>query len=347
MKVTPELGFALPERTEPSDKEMLSVRLVDGKYFVRINYSSLAVIQTCLRKAELMLYEKFRSKVESPATLFGTAVHKALEVFYSAPREERMIPVNFAERADVMIEGPDAGPTSSELLFRCIRTFLTHAEPLRALPDNDKRSLSAGVWLLCHYFRTYIDDPFTVLTDERGPITERFCESILLDSAELQITYFGTVDVVLRNDRTGVILPCDHKTSSVVGNEFYSRLKPNAQYSGYCWLAQNALGLDVDSFLVNALQVKSRPVTARGGPPQLPRQVTKRTQADLAEFKESVIHGVRTYIRATQERLWVLGDVNSCSMYGGCTFLPVCSSPAEIRKNVLEANFVKGKTDAG
>ena len=338
--IVPELGISMPERTEVSTKEMLTARRgLAGKWFVRTNYSSISIVQSCMRKAQLSLKEGYRTKAESPALVFGTAVHKALEVFYTGEREERILPTNFAKNADLILA--DANQ-SDELVYRAIRAFVHQAEPLRALPDTDKRSLSSGVWLLTHYLTSYIDDPFVIMRDERGPLTERFCEAVLFDSAELQITYFGTLDVILQNAATGVILPGDHKTSSVVGNDFYARLKPNHQYSGYVWLAQNALKLECDAFLVNCLQVKARPLTARGGPPQFPRQVTKRTVADLSEFREAVIWAVRQYVTALETGVWPIGEVNSCAMYGGCQYLPVCSSPAEIRANVLDASFLKG-----
>lgn len=344
MKIQPDLGPQVPPSEAPATpKEMLSVRFQDGKCFVRINYSSLSLIQTCLRKASYSLDRSLKSRKESSALIFGTAIHKALELFYSAPANERTLPANFISDADLAL---GSGYENDALVFRCLRAFVEKAEPLRALPDSDKRSLNAGVWLLTHHFKTYIDDPFVVFRDELGPVTERFSEAVLYDSKELQITYFGTIDVVLINERTGVILPADHKTSSVVGTEFYSRLKPNAQYSGYVFLCNQALGLKVDSFLVNCLQVKSRPVTARGQPPQFPRQVTRRTEEDLAEFRDLVVHYVRSYLASLGSGYWPQADVNSCSMYRGCQYLDVCASPAALRENILEANFASTAVEA-
>jgi len=342
MIISPDLGQTSLDIEKGPTKEMLSVRSDSvGKYYVRINSSSLSVIQTCARKSQYALSWGLKSKTQSPATLFGSAIHKALECFYSLPREMRILPRDFAKQTDLLIpQGAEAAKlAASHPLYACIDAFLCKALPLRVLPDSDKRSLSAGVWSLTHYFTTYVDDPFVVRTDASGPITERFCEAVLHDSDELQITYFGTIDCVLENSHSGVVLPCDHKTTSILGSDFYTRLNPNAQYSGYIFLAQQCLGIETDSFLVNALQVKPRPTTARGTPPNFVRQVTKRTPDDIAEFKESVVHSVRSYLSSLINNTWPLGDVNACSMYGGCTFHNICSAPRSLRSDVISATY--------
>jgi hypothetical protein len=48
---------------------------------------------------------------------------------------------------------------------------------------------------------------------------------------------------------------------------------------------------------------------------------------------------VDSYLRWKERDRWPLGDVNACAMYGGCEFLDVCSAPAELRDNILDAKF--------
>lgn len=343
MKITPDLGRPALERAPGPAKEMLSVRDEAGKLHFRINYSSLSIILTCMRKSELALLRGIKARAESPATLFGTAIHKALEVFYREPPENRQIPANFASNADLMIAGQFE---NDHFLYRAIAAFLKAAEPLRVLPESDKRSLSAGVWTLGHYFKTYIADPFVICSDDKGPMTERFCEIVLHDSPTLKITYFGTLDVILKNTQTNLILPGDHKTFSSNPSDFYKRVKPNHQYTGYVMLANEALGLSCDTFLVNGLQVKPRPVTARGGPPNFPRQPTRRTAEDIAEFKQAVVWACEQYAAAMKSGFWAMGDVNACAMYNGCQFQKVCEVPKSIRESVLSADFLEGVQSA-
>ncbi len=339
MKISPDLSQVSPIiAVEAGPKEMLSVLpQPDGRTKVRINYSSLDIIQTCPRKAYYLLERKLIAKNESPATLYGKAIHGALEVFYSHSRRERTMPKNFLEHAELIPAG--VAPPEGHFLYAAISRFCEIAAPLRALPDSDKRSLGTGIWTLFHYFKTYLEDPYVVFCDSAGPVTERRFSLPLLSRGLLDIELFGTIDVVLKHEVTGVIIPTDHKTSSVVGADFYSRLKPNAQYTGYLLGAQAVLGLDTDSFMVNAIQVKPRPVTARGMPPHFPRQITKRSPDDMQEFREQVYASVVSFLQWKETGIFPLGPVNSCASYGGCNFLEICSAPTLLRNAMIENKF--------
>ena len=86
-------GPALSPAAVP--KEMLSTSvLADGRTKVRINFSSLSIMQECWRKTEYSLVRGLRSNLESPATLFGSAIHKGLEEFYLSPKQDRELPLD-------------------------------------------------------------------------------------------------------------------------------------------------------------------------------------------------------------------------------------------------------------
>lgn len=335
--VLPDFSDVRPEIKREKVKEMLTVTKQGDLTIVRINSSSLGIILSCLRKSQYVLHRMLKSQNESTALLFGIAIHKALEVFYSHPRAERNIPPNFNECSDLMAYG-SAAP-SDHFLYKAVAAFVQAAQPLAFLPEQDKRSISTGVYLLQHYFKTYINDQYVVATDEHGPIVERTGEFSLYDDGKLHIIVFGTIDVVLRNLADGRLLPTDHKTTSTLGSDFFNRIKPNHQYTGYLLVARSALKLDVSEFLVNGIQVKERPKTARGTPPSFSRQATSRSEHDIQEFQDTVVWAVRTYLHALDSDVWPLGHVDACTHYGGCQFLEVCSAPSQLRENILEAKF--------
>lgn len=325
-------------------KQMISIERDGTQTLVRINSSSLSLIQTCPRKSFYLLHQGWRSKSTSPALVFGLAIHKALEVFYAWPKAVREIPTNFAEHAALMAHGHPA--PEHHFLYDAIKAFVTAGQPLKALPDTDKRSLTSGIWTLCHYFETYLTDPYTTYCDKVGSVTERTCEATLFEHPRLRIELFGTIDVVLRNGATGEVLPGDHKTASRMGADFLNRIKPNHQYTGYVYLAQKALDIQSENFCVNGIEVKARPLTARGKPPTFTRQITRRSEADIEEFKFAVVEAVENYLRWSKfstEVGWPLGHIDSCAQWGGCTFLDVCSAPHELRENILDAKFERGK----
>lgn len=332
-QVLPELG-----RSTSEPKQMLSVAEVDGRTKVQVNYSSLDLIQTCPRKSYYVLERKLRTQNESPALLYGTAIHKALEVFYSHPARDRTMPKDFLKCAELIPSGVQ--PSEEHFLYSAVQKFCEVAAPLSALPDNDKRSLSTGIWTLFHYFQAYLNDPYVVYCDEAGPVVERRFSLPIYSGTDFDIELFGTIDAVLKHDHTGVILPCDHKTSSIVGTDFYNRLRPNAQYTGYLLGAQRVLGLSTDSFMVNCIQVKPRPTTSRGQPPHFPRQVTKRSAEDFVEFVDVVVFAVGNYLSWRRSHIWPLGPTNSCANYGGCQFLDVCSAPSSLRESIISNKFI-------
>lgn len=332
-----ESSLQIP-KTEP--KEMISVTKDGDKTRVKINSSSLGVVQECKRKAKYLLLEKWKSETEAPATVFGSAIHKALEVFYSGDPSQRKLPK--LEDMELMSYGHKLEAEKTDLLLQATRAFITKADPLKALPETDKRSIQNGIWILWYYFKAFIDDGYVAYVDENGPFVERQFTFQLYEDSGLIIDYFGTIDLVVKNIQTDALIVADHKTSSVVGNDFYNRLKPNHQYTGYLMGAREVFKLDTNQFLVNCLQVKEKPKTARGTAPHFPRQITTRDEVDFLEFKEAVVQATREYLYAKETGSWPIGHVNACSMYGGCSFLSVCSSPDSLRTNILKSKFIQG-----
>lgn len=322
-------------------KEMISVSTENGKTKVKINSSSLGTIQECKRKAKYQLFEKWKSENEAPATVFGSAIHAGLEVFYSGDPTKRKVPK--LEDMELMSYGHNLEKEKDDLLLQATRAFIKKADPLKALPETDKRSIQNGVWILWNYFKSFVDDGYVAYVDEIGPFVERRFEFVLYEDEHLIIVYFGTIDLVVQNINTKELIVADHKTSSVVGNDFYNRLKPNHQYTGYLLGAREAFKLDTNQFLVNCLQVKEKPKTARGSAPHFPRQITTRDDGDFAEFKEAVVQAVREYLYAKETNSWPIGHVNTCAMYGACSYLAVCSAPNALRENILKSKFIQEK----
>lgn len=342
--ISPDFSECSPEIPRLDTKKMLTITRNGGQTVVEINSSSLGIIQSCGRKSYYTLKRGMQGRNGSPPLVFGHAIHKALEVFYSHPSRVRTIPVRFNEKSDLLVHQDlrtviDTVGASNHFLFDAIAAFLKDAEPLRMLPDTDKRSLASGVYILQNYFKTYINDPYVVYSDANGPVSERTFSTPLYEDPLLKVILFGTIDVVLKSEVTGEILPADHKTSSVLGSDFFNRLKPNHQYTGYLLGAQKVLGLSTESFMVNALQVKARPLTARGSAPMFTRQITTRSPHDMVEFTQAVLFAVRSYLLWEETQAWPLGPVGECASFGGCQYLKVCSAPSELRENLLEDAF--------
>lgn len=329
-------------RTEPLKKMITVTTLPDGRTLVEINSSSLDVIQSCLRKAKLSLLERWIPEDEAPSTIFGSAVHAFMEHFYLTRPEERKMPK--LETLEAMAVRVIDGETEDPIL-RSFRAFVTAAKPLHLLPDLDKRSIMNGAWILFHYLRVFIDDPYTALMVDGKPFLERKFEHIIHEDEQLVIKLFGTVDFAWVHTRSGEILFGDHKTTASLGfnsQSYYDREKPNLQYSAYVMGANKVFGFNVKDFMVNIIEVKKKPLTAKGQPPNFPRQITTRTDDDLQELTETLVYFVKQYLHAKESGIWPMGPVGACNSYGACTYRMVCSAPKAMRENILKSKFTRG-----
>lgn len=317
-----------------SPKEMLSLTWEKVDYMspdrpvFKINFSSLDLIQTCKRKAQFVLNKSLTSNEESSATLFGSAVHKALEAWYSSDKKARKL------RSSDCYEAGCGWAENHEGCARCVGlySFLEAAKPLLGLDLSDKRHPYNGLKILNVYFDKYLDDPFEVYCDDKGPVIERRFEFTLINESKLKVIYFGTIDAVLRNIETNTILVADHKTTSALGSEFYNRLKPNHQYTGYVMGANRALGIDTNLFLVNGIQVAKTKC-------DLARQITQRDEEDFQSLTEAVRFACDDYLKCLAQQVWPQTAPGPCTQWGGCQFRPICEVPKILQNNVIEAMY--------
>ena len=330
-------GIIVPESAKP--KEMLSISEAGGVTSVSINFSSLTLIQQCARKAQYSLIRGLRPALESPALTFGSAIHKGLEVYYSGERTERRIPSDYKEIMSMIGCGQWQEEWGESLLFAAARAFALKAEPLSALPDDNKRSIFTGVWMLQHYFQKYLTDEYVIMRDEHGPVVERKFTMPIHKDDGLEIDLFGTIDFVMKSEVSGQILPGDHKTASSL-YDFYDKVSPNFQYTGYLWAAREILGYDTDLFLVNALQVKQPPKTARGSEPDFARQITQRTEEDFNELRLAIVSSVRNFLSYQKANHFPMSASGQCTAsYGRCDYQDVCAAPSSLRENIISAKF--------
>lgn len=329
-------------------KEMLSVIQDGNQTVVKINYSSLELLQTCLRKSYYYFERKLVAKSVSPALVFGSAVHKAMEVWYASPPANRKAISNSCIDAhtDIAFGSDTPGATAPALLHggcaRCasIFAFVSGMSELTGLEHNDKRSVDNGIGILNDYFSANINDPFSIYSDSLGPCIERQVEFTLYDSANLKIIYFGTVDAIWQQHTTGKLYVVDHKTTSSLSQEFMIRHRPNFQYTGYLMGAKASLGIDTEAFIVNGIQVAK---TVRG----FRRIFTFRDDNDFQDLKNAVVHNVKRWLEAKHNALcssdeiqqYIMNTPNPCTMYGGCQYHTICSGTNLTREATIRSQY--------
>jgi len=325
-------------------KEMLSMRKEGDRIIIDVNYSSLSIIQTCMRKAQLALNRNLQSGNAHAALIFGSGFHKAMETWYCAEKESRKIgSVACDDSHALMLSGQL--PLEHGKCARCASVF-AFLESAGKLTENDQaRSPESGINILNNYFDVYLDDPFELVVDADGPLCERafkfkihereFNLPLLgIDRPIVEVWFFGQIDSVLRNKQTGEIIVCDHKTTSSLGKDFFNRIKPNFQYTGYWWAAKEVFGLKPTQFMVNGVQVAKTKQEVK-------RQFTSISDAEIEDLKEAILWNVGKYLQCVSSEMarWPMSSPDACSMWGGCNFKRVCELPRNIQESMISAEF--------
>jgi len=334
----------LDQGTVEPIKKMLQVnRLSDGRVHVEINPSSLNTIQICPKKSEYQLNRGLVPHERGSALIAGSSIHAALEIYYMAPREERLLLPNYREKIQRMCHGEVLDDESTSLIYRATRGLINSAKPLAFLEDHEARSIPNLGWLFGEYVEDKKDDPYEILVVDGKPLVEAMYSHDIVDKPDLLITLFGTVDAIMKNTDTGQIVVVDHKTSGRIDNSFFNRVKPNHQFTAYIHLAQQCLGLDTQNFMINGFEIKAKPKTPRGKGPSFVNPLTNRTPEDIENFIKSTEYFVRQYLGWVDDGFFPYGPVDSCSNYGKCSFHDVCTSPEVIKESIIQCNYKVAK----
>ncbi len=324
------------KREEP--KEMLSIRKAEDRQIVKINFSSLNVVQACMKRAYFNLERGLQSKLESSALTFGKAFHAAMEVWYCSPQANRKSETGHCDDAQaLMLAGHE--PTPHGDCARCAAVF-AFLEGTKTLGESDgARDPANGMLVLNSYFDHYLTDPFEVLMDASGPVVERdfeykVGEFQIPNEGLVEIWFFGRIDSVLRNRETSEIVVTDHKTTGALGKDFLNRIKPNFQYTGYWMAAKDILKVNPSRFLVNGVQVAK---TKR----DFARQFTTVTDEEIQNLKDAILWNVTNYLKARRSGMWPLSAPDACTQWGGCSYKRICELPKSLHESMISVEFEK------
>lgn len=336
MTIDLDMVACTPDMPKRDVKEMLTVRtLPDGRREIRVNHSSYSLMSLCKRKAHYALNKGLVSRTESPATLFGSAIHAALEVWYASPPEHRKRGTSVCDDSFALMESGQA-PVPHGRCVRCSAAyaFLQRAQGLQALQPDDKRSLRNGLTILEAYFETYADDPFVILSDALGPLCERMLSFTVSEDRWLRVTFFGTLDAVLRNPQSGQVILCDHKTTSALGKDFLQRINPNWQYVAYvAAFRENYPEHDTRTFMSNGVLVAKTKTS-------FARQFVQVSDSLIADWKESFLDSTHDWLKRIDEtRSFPMTAPDPCCMWGSCQYRTICETPAALRDSVIRASY--------
>ena len=262
------------------------------------DYTMMSTFQTCQRKYYFRMVRNLVGKKTQTAPEFGKCIHSALDVWFSTR---------------------DINTT--------VRVF---KESFVENPDDTKRTLVMGEWILRNYAEKYAAEPFKVIA------TEQTFELDLPNGNK----HTGRIDKII--DWDGAIYVMDHKTTSQLGPQFFNKFKPNLQMSGYVWAARrlgftNCSGILVDGILVaSGLLEASR--RARLTP--LARDISTRSEEELKEWEHTVLEIHDDIGECEGSGVWT-PNFDACCDYGECPYRRICVEDGEVREKVIGMDFIK------
>lgn len=297
--------------------------LTDGCFL--IDNSTLETLNTCPRA---MQYSKLHRRISSgnkPSLNFGSAIHKALEYRYLHHRNK---------------------PADASLLEAQALEILKHFDTSPA-EEDDYRTSNWAIELIKKYNDAYKVEPFNLLVDDKDkilcelsfalPLFDFVHEGLPFEKS-IPVIYIGRIDLAVQWD--GGVWILDHKTTSMLGAQYFESMSMSAQQLGYVWAFQELTKQKCQGFVINAIRVKQPPLKPRDGLDAwwresfqrqrfhvMPEQIVEWKANTIALVKEFFYHYLQSYF--PMKSSWCVGK------YGRCQYFDVCTLPLTNRETML------------
>ena len=307
--------------------------LIDEDGVMRIDNNSLEHFTSCSRSAEYYLVERRHPKADRVALRFGGAIHIAMELLY---RDFGGRPKNYAE------------------FFEACRAELIPYFDRFPPPPDDWRTLKYIENNIISYVGyAEVFDDFEVVKiprhlgqfDVSELMIEKYFEYDLGEVefnghyngkyyTKVKVLWTGRIDMIISRLARKWIM--DHKTTTIIGNNFFCEFMNSSPMLGYTWAAQKMIGEPVAGLYLNAIALR-RP-TKTGVQFEVQRKSYEYDAERLEEWQYNTLILVSDFLSHLdrgyfpQEFKWCVGK------YGPCKYLDVCSMPPSQRQSVLDSN---------
>jgi len=292
-----------------------------------IDNSTLERHVTCPRSAEYYILNKRETNVDKPALAFGGIFHKILEARY-------LRGTDYITEAD-----------TNAMLLAAQEGFAAYSPP-----DDDFRNYGAAVAGIQHYAQTYPVEPWNILPvdgkpaieigfafpigevsiedtiwvkEPNGTVRQRYVKSII-------IVWKGRIDMVYISQ--GSIYGLDHKTTSIMGPQFFKEFELSHQVHGYAWAIEQLIGQRIRGFTINGLGF--RKPTRTGEQFTFKRHTIPIYDGLLDEWVKDTIYIVSDFFEMCR-RGYLPKHTKWCQgKYGACPYKPVCTLPTDAQRKI-------------
>ena len=330
----------------PLRRDILTQIEDSNEYLMIIDNSSMEKFVTCPTAAMFYLVYKREAHARNAALVFGGAIHHGLESYYKGEDEA----------------------TQNEAI---VKHFLSNPTPA-----DDHRNPAVALEVMSHYRKRCVlpDYDMEVLSHDGSPLIETPFELPLCvievnskihlpswDSPRfvsfIHVAWSGKIDLcVSANSRHRI---CDHKTTSIAGDQFVQDFKLSNQTIGYLWAGQQLWpDLDLTGFMGNAIHLK-RPTSGRGysgsltdrgprgGDPALNffRFYFEYSSERVCEWEENAKLLVSDFIHCLTRSAFPAHTKWCFGKYGRCPYHDACSiDDQRVRLNMINSPLFKPVT---
>lgn len=291
--------------------------------------TSLGEFKLCPRKYQLSIIEGWQSRQQSVHLTFGLQYHAALEKYDHAKAE---------------------GAEHSDAQLAALRSVLVSAHDWQS--DDKYKNRHTLLRSVMWYLDQFADDPLETLRLANGrPAVELSfrMETDLETTAGEKILLCGHLDRVAKLGAFGHTYIVDRKTTKgQLGNRYFDQYTPDNQFSLYALAGKMVFGLPVEGLVVDAAQVGIEFTRFQRG-------FITRTPAQLDEWYSDLGIWIQLAERYALAQHWPMND-KACNIYssfdkesgthtGGCSYRSICAKAPSVRREWLEAEFVRRQWD--
>lgn len=318
--IIPEVQVA-PQLVEPIP---FLIPLGNDDYELHVDNSSKELFETCARAAEYYSVHRREGISERAALFRGSVIHEALGIRKRRPLDD----FEKEQVAHILTRylDKDFGPDEWRTAEHAINSILLYNKqwPIKSEPFD----LIGGTTEL----------PFRILLGKAEINATVKTHAGTFFVRNIYIYWTGIIDAIINYGQTLVM---DHKTTSILGPQFFDDFVLSSQMNGYVWSARK-LGYPAVGLLLDA--IAGRRPTKTGVAHEYQRNRYYYEEAHLAEWERDTFtlitdfleHLCRGYFPKSPK--WCFGK------YGRCQYWDVCSQLPDRRESLIKSDLYKPVT---
>lgn len=290
--------------------------LLDGVLY--IDNSSMELFTTCPRQAYYYIIRKLELDKPKIALDFGGAFHNVLEYMYKKFGTGYR---NQAANGDI-------------INYAASLTLNT--------PENDYRTISYLVEAVSKYLNDYPAEAFEIATLPSGEPAIECPFAMPIGTIEsslwgrISIVWTGKIDMIYRS--RGALGILDHKTTSMMGPQFFTEFEIAHQMYGYNAATEFIMGEPSNYITINALGCRKPTVKGKGEKFEFQRHTIPISGPLLEEWHTDSLALVSDFISHCERGYFPKATKWCVGKYGACQYRAVCSLAPEHRELALSTS---------